>query len=181
MKSLPNEKRLISQAKEGDNLSFEKISVHYLGLINKLSSQYQAEGYDKGDFIQEGLVGLLYAVKSYDDSHNISFKNFALLCIKNRFLSIVKKSGDRSLPTQDSVPLDQVEITDERLNPESRVLYRERLAYLFERAKELLSKKEYSVFMLYINGYSYREIAKKLGINEKSVDNALIRAKKKLL
>ncbi|MCH5201676.1 MAG: sigma-70 family RNA polymerase sigma factor [Oscillospiraceae bacterium] len=182
MKSLSDEKRLILLAREGDNLSFEKLSFHYLGLINKLSSQYSAEGYEKLDFMQEGLLGLLFAVKSYDESYDISFKNYASICIKNRFLSIVKKSAMEKNPSlENALPLDMIEITDESLNPESHMLNRERLASLFQQAKENLSKREYSVFMLYIKGYSYKEISEKLDISEKSVDNSLSRARKKLL
>ena len=50
MKSLQDEERLISKAKEGDNQSFEILALHYLGLISKLSSEYKAAGYDTGDF-----------------------------------------------------------------------------------------------------------------------------------
>ena len=79
------------------------------------------------------------------------------------------------------VSIDDVEITDNGNNPESLLLYQERLASLKEKAKEVLSKREYSVFMLYIEGYSYKEISNNLKITEKAVDNALSRAKKKLL
>ena len=85
------------------------------------------------------------------------------------------------MPDEVKVPFEEVEITDEDLNPESQMLYQERLASLKEKAKKILSKKEYSVLMLYIEGYSYREISRVLKTGEKSVDNALLRAKKKLL
>lgn len=182
MKSLPDEEILISKARRGDNEAFEKLSVYYLGLISKISSEYRTEGYDAGDFVQEGLLGFFGAVKSYDSSCGSSFKNYAIVCIKNRLNSIVKKSErGKALPAGSTVPIEDVEITDESLNPESQVLYRERLAFFNNKVKTLLSKKEQSVLWLYIKGYSYKEISCRLGINEKSVDNALARAKKKLL
>lgn len=182
MKSLENEKRLISKAKQGDSLAFEKIAFHYLGLINKLSNQYKIEDYDTSDFTQEGLLALLSAVKSYDPSQNTSFKNYALLCVKNRFNSLVRKSNSqRQLSNKDTVSIEDLEITDERNNPESQMLNRERLAYLDEKAKRLLSRMEHTVLSFYIKGYSYKEISIALNISEKAVDNALSRAKKKLL
>ena len=182
MKLLKNESQLIFDAKQGNSLAFEKLVLHYLGLINRLSNEYRAEGYDREDFIQEGCVALLSAVKSYDKDKNSSFKNYAMLCIKNRFLTIVRQSkSEKKLPMEAKVSIDDVEITDNGNNPESLLLYQERLASLKEKAKEVLSKREYSVFMLYIEGYSYKEISNNLKITVKAVDNALSRAKKKLL
>ncbi len=182
MKLLDNEKELIFNAKKGSDIAFEKLLLHYLGLINRLSNQYRAEGYDSEDFNQEGCVAFFSAVKSYDETRNISFKNYAMLCIKNRFSTIVRQSkAEKKMPDEVKVPFEEVEITDEDLNPESQMLYQERLASLKEKAKKILSKKEYSVLMLYIEGYSYREISRVLKTGEKSVDNALLRAKKKLL
>ena len=178
-----NENTLIQNAKCGDNLAFEKLSFRYLGLIHKLSNQYKVEGYDTNDFVQEGLLALLSAVKSFDPNHSISFKNYALLCVKNRFRTIVKKSQrDKAIPMSSTVPFDeQLDVTDHTANPENQVLNEERFALLLEKARDVLSQKEYKVLTYYINGYSYMEISEKLGIDKKSVDNALSRAKKKLL
>jgi RNA polymerase sporulation-specific sigma factor len=182
MISLPDEELLISKAREGDNLSFEKLAFHYLGLISKISSEYKAEGYETGDFVQEGLLGLLNAVKTYDSGYGKSFRNYAIVCIRHRFISVVKQSHrKKSLPEGSTIPLEELEITDESLNPESQILSNERLETLFGKAKELLSAREYSVLNLYISGYSYKEISRLLSISEKSVDNALARGKKKLL
>ena len=182
MKSLQNEERLISKAKEGDNQSFEILAFHYLGLINKLSSQYKAAGYDTGDFTQEGLMVLVSAIKSYDPSKNVNFKNYALMCIKRRFYSIVKMSqSGKTIPQECTVPLEDIEITDENLNPETQTLYRERLAYLSRKAKDNLSQREYQVLVLFVKGHSYKEISSMLGVSEKSVGTALARGKKKLL
>ena len=43
-----------------------------------------------------------------------------------------------------------------------------------------LSPKEIRVFGLYLDGLSYKEIAEKLDVTEKSVDNAMFRIRKKL-
>ena len=48
------------------------------------------------------------------------------------------------------------------------------------RLQSVLSKSEYDVLMLYGNGLSYKEIAEKLSVTEKAVDNALQRARKKV-
>ena len=56
---------------------------------------------------------------------------------------------------------------------------REQLDQLLLRLQSVLSKSEYDVLMLYGNGLSYKEIAEKLSVTEKAVDNALQRARKK--
>ena len=49
-----------------------------------------------------------------------------------------------------------------------------------EHLLSFLSQKEYSVMKLFLDGYSYKQIAEKLDITPKSADNALSRARKKL-
>lgn len=181
MKSLENEDEVIALAKSGDNLAFEQLSVHYLALIRKISTEYKAEGYDTNDFIQEGLLGLWNAVRSFDSKRQTAFRNYAMTCIKNRYLSIVRKStGKTAIPDEITVPIDDIEITDKSLNPESRMLFRESLASFYDSVRNKLSTSERSVMELYIQGYSYKEISDKLKIPRKSVDNAIFRAKAKL-
>ena len=65
-------------------------------------------------------------------------------------------------------------------SPEEHFIERESANELLTKIKQVLSKYEYEVFSLYLNGYSYEDIKKDLGVETKSIDNAIQRARKKL-
>ncbi len=166
----------------GDNNAFEEIVNRYKPLVSALATSYCTPDFDVCDFIQEGLLGLLNACKTFDADGGASFKNYASLCIKNRFVSIIRKSKSKSVIPNDSiVSIDDVELSDKnRSNPEELVISEERLKELLEQLNNNLSQNEILVLYYYLKGMKYEEISEKTGLNKKAVDNALQRVKKKL-
>ena len=65
-------------------------------------------------------------------------------------------------------------------NPETLLIDRENLEMVHQRIRQSLSKLEQQVLFLYLSGQSYSEIAAKLAIPAKSVDNAIQRVRRKL-
>ena len=51
---------------------------------------------------------------------------------------------------------------------------------MYARLRETLSKREFEVLGLYVDGLSYSSIAERLGITTKAVDNALQRVRRKV-
>lgn len=174
---------LAKYVKEGDDNAFDELVIRYLGTISFIARRYSAEGYDQKDFVQEGLVGLLHSCRTYDSAAAASFKSYMSLVVERRFISIIRKSNaQRSIPTSSLVTMDDVSdsLEDTAQNPEELLLFSEHLRSTLERLRKVLSKSEYDVLMLYGNGLSYKEIANKLCISEKTVDNALQRARRKI-
>ena len=75
--------------------------------------------------------------------------------------------------------MDGLEIPDCN-SPEKIFFDRESYKSLENSIKLELSGLEYSVLQLFLSGKKYIEIARELNISEKSVNNALIRIRKKL-
>ena len=75
--------------------------------------------------------------------------------------------------------MDGFEIPDCN-SPEKIFFDRESYKSLENSIKLELSGLEYSVLQLFLSGKKYIEIARELNISEKSVNNALIRIRKKL-
>ena len=71
-------------------------------------------------------------------------------------------------------------IPSEELTPEERIMLHERNMELNKYIQENLSEFEQNVLKYYLDGESYKQIAKLLDKNEKSVDNAIVRIKSKL-
>lgn len=163
--------------------AFDVLALRYLRNIGFLAQKYSVDGYDHNDFLQEGLLGLLYACRTFDASQKASFKSYVDIVVERRFISIVRKSKAlKAVPSSSLVPLDDSidELEGECVNPEQLMLSKERFSLLLKDLKNVLSSREYTVLMLYCSGLSYVQIAKSLKITAKSADNALLRAKKKI-
>ncbi|MGN1433871.1 MAG: sigma-70 family RNA polymerase sigma factor [Ruminococcus sp.] len=170
-------------SKNGDDNAFNELAMRYLNTINFIARKYSAEGYEQNDFVQEGLLALLYACRTFDEDGSSGFKNYMSVVVERRFISIIRKSStQKAVPKSALVQLDELGDTLEDLSqsPEELIMCREHLKTVLDKLKNVLSKIEFEVVMLYGNGLSYKEIAKMLSIPEKSADNALQRARRKI-
>ena len=170
-------------SKNGDDNAFNELAMRYLNTINFIARKYSAEGYEQNDFVQEGLLALLYTCRTFDENGSSGFKNYMSVVVERRFISIIRKSStQKAVPKSALVQLDDLGDTLEDLSqtPEELLMCREHLKMVLDKLKNVLSKTEFEVVMLYGNGLGYKEIAKKLSISEKSADNALQRARRKI-
>ena len=71
-------------------------------------------------------------------------------------------------------------LSEQRRTPEEQVLARESAEEFSDSFSRLLSPFEQSVIRLYLDGYSYRAMACRLDRDEKSIDNAVQRIRRKL-
>lgn len=178
-----DDKTLARLSKNGDDNAFNELAMRYLNTINFIARKYSAEGYEQNDFVQEGLLALLYACRTFDENGSSGFKNYMSVVVEHRFISIIRKSStQKAVPKSALVQLDDLGDTLEDLSqtPEELLMCREHLKMVLDKLKNVLSKTEFEVVMLYGNGLGYKEIAKKLSISEKSADNALQRARRKI-
>ena len=175
-----SDKQLSDLLKIDPDKAFSEIVRRYSGLVMKIAASYYADDLTSDDWFQEGMIGLLNAVKSYDESMHTSFSTFADVCIRNRLNSVWRKSKSKK-----NIPLNAcVELTEDSVpcvnSPEEDYIDNEQYLYAVNSFMKQLSLTERDVFLCYLSGFGYSETAEKLGINEKSVDNALCRAKIKL-
>lgn len=174
---------LAKLSKNGDDNAFNELAMRYLSTINFIARRFSAQGYEQNDFVQEGLLGLLYSCQTFDENGTSSFKNYMSVIVQRRFISIIRHlNAQKAVPDSALVQIDDIgeNIEDKSQTPEELVMCREHLKSVFDRLKSMLSKTEFDVLTMYGNGLSYSSIAQKLSISEKSVDNALQRARRKI-
>lgn len=182
---------LQKRAAEGDAAAEEALVERYLPLVSSCARPLKLLGGEGKDLSQEGVFGLISAVRSFDASHGASFRTYAEHCIRMRLLSAIKSASRfKHFPLNDSMSLEQLsEESDPRLsavleqfhrNPEDVVLARENQEELYRALSDCLSKYEKRVLTLYLDGRSYQEIGAQLGKDSKSVDNAVQRIRRKL-
>ena len=181
-------------AADGDSYAEEELVSRYMRLVRICARPLFLAGGESEDLIQEGMFGLLSAVRQYDSKHNASFKTFAEWCIRNRLRSAVKSASSlKHDPLNNRVPLELI-LSDEsqtqavacadffQKSPEEQVLARENRKYteqLYLSLVNMLSKYEKLVLTYYLDGLSYKEIARLTGKGDKAVDNAIQRIKRK--
>ncbi len=178
------EAEILSLSKEGDNEAVTLIITRYRSAVesaaSKFSSSYPIE---KDDLIQEGMIGLLAAVKSFDGSKGTAFATYCGICINNSMQTALRRvSRKKDVPQNNVVPLEEefVNSKNSSRSAEDSFLAQESVSMLTQQLKNELSEFENNVLRLHMVGCSYHEIAERLGKTSKAVDNALQRIRKKL-
>ncbi len=189
------EKKLVLEARAGNVNAEEELFRSYKNFIKIKAHTYVVLGADVEDVMQEGMIGLFKAVKTYDENRDVSFKTYAEVCINSQIINAIKKySRKKHFPLNYSLSLDNVSDTDDEKGislmeelsgssydePESVLLMKEKMQKLKDESYTHFSTFENKVMIEILHGKNIREISNKLGKSEKSIDNAVQRIRKKL-
>ena len=184
---------LCTLAASGDRIAEEALVMRYHRRVRICARPYFLAGGDSEDLIQEGMVGLLAAIREYDSGKAASFRTFAEVCIKNRLISVIKAAArDKHIPLNNYVSFETPLFSGNgdhyaygaadqlQEDPEAILLGREAFQERMRALEGQLSGFEASILRLYLNGLSYSEIAAEVNKSPKSVDNAVQRIRRKL-
>ena len=178
-------------AASGDRTAEETLVTRYIRFVRTCASPFFLVGGDSEDLTQEGMVGLIKAVREYDAEKEASFRTFAEICIRNRLYSVLRAAArDKHKALNQSVSLDTPEFDSHsytsgtnnlaQRNPEDFLIDRENTAALLSGVRKQLSEFEAKILGYYLDGLSCREIARTVGKPPKSVDNAVQRIRRKV-
>jgi RNA polymerase sporulation-specific sigma factor len=176
------DEELAALAKSGDVRAFDDLSARYKSVVLTCARSFFLSGGGRDDLVQEGMIGLYRAVLKYDPSKNISFKSFAVVCIKRNIIDAVRRdNAGKNYVLNSSVSLDDEPalVSPPSSNPENLLIGAEAVSELMRRS-ERLSKLERVILKKYLEGKTYFEIAKEIDSTQKSVDNAVQRIRKKM-
>ncbi len=187
------DEELVIRARDGEEEITEYLMDKYKNLVRSKASTMFILGADREDLIQEGMIGLFKAVRDYDSGRDASFYTFAELCISRQMYTALQASGRKKhSPLNTYVSIYQgndeeegVELIDalenhKERNPEEILIDKENVAAIEKIIDNDLSAFEKQVLELSMTGMGYVEIAKLLGKDGKSTDNALSRVKMKI-
>jgi len=149
----------------------------YINFVWKKACSFSNNYADIQDLSQEGLLALLKAARTYNPQFGVPFQAYAETCVSNRLKSEAVKLKKRQAGASE-LSDDSDGGTD--ISPESILLEKEFTENIYSEFSSLLSRREWAVFRHYLDGLSYSQIAKRLNLPEKSVDNAVYRARKKI-
>ncbi|WP_058486087.1 RNA polymerase sporulation sigma factor SigH [Defluviitalea phaphyphila] len=189
------DEEIIDLIRRGDGQAVDYLINKYKNFVRAKARTYFLIGADKEDIIQEGMIGLYKAIRDYEEEKISSFKAFAELCITRQILTAIKAATrQKHIPLNSYISLNKpiFDGESERItlmdvivggkisNPEELLIGQENLALIENKMGEILSSLECQVLSLYLQGKAYYEIAKEMGRDIKSIDNALQRVKRKL-
>ena len=184
---------MVASAKNGDLSSMENILQYFKPKVTAICREYFLIGADFDDILQEGMIGLYKAITSFNGERNDNFASFATMCIHHQIQNAVKVANSKkNQPLNDYVSINVeggisatedspkiiLQATD--VSAEQLSLNRESVNSLYNKVKSALTDFQYRVLLMYLNGYSYSEIAKVLDVTSKSVDNNIQSIKRKL-
>ena len=184
-----DDREIITYIQHGDKEAIDFLLNKYKNLVRAISQEYFIIGADKEDLIQEGMIGLYKAVRDFDPNKNVPFFGFAKLCITRNIITAIKlATRQKNQPLNNSLSLEQTLYEDETafaletkdLNPEDQLIDKESKIYIEENMLHSLSQLEWRVLSLHLKGRTYQEIATILSKDEKAIDNAIQRSRKKI-
>ena len=181
-----SDEELIVRLQKGEKEISDYLMEKYKEFVRKKARAVYLIGGETDDLIQEGMIGLFKAVQDYRPEKETSFRTFAGLCIDRQLYSAIQSSNrQKHLPLNSYVSLSQAGEAEDlegrwSENPEAVVIDQERTRILKEEIRKALSPMENKVLTYYMQGYGYVKIAKLLGKNPKSIDNALQRIRGKI-
>lgn len=186
------DERIINEAQHGSSEAITQIFEEYENFVFLKAKNYFLMGADKEDLIQEGMIGLLKAIRGYDKEKLASFKTFASICIKRQLITAIKSANSqKNMALNTAVGMTSDNDENKELvytkglesyvsySPEELYLTKEQLSGLKDYLEGNLSTFETTVFNMMVSGETYKDIAVKLDKKVKSVDNAIQRIKRK--
>lgn len=193
------ESEVILAAQQGDELAMEFLLKKYQGLLNYICDKYFLKDGERDDLMQEAMIGFVQGVKYYDPNNGKLFKNFAYLCVKRELDSCIKRSNRKKhMVLNEAISMSSFAegaeesgmdkmayLVDKDSNgnivsPENVLVEKESYNEVMGKITGLLSKMEFNVLMMRLMGHSYNEITDALQLENKSVDNAVQRIRKKV-
>lgn len=177
-----NNDKILSDVQSGNGQP-EALITRYRSIVENVAKKYTSSCMEQDDLIQEGMIGLLAAIKTFDDSKGASFKTYAYTCVDNSMQTALRKYNRlKDIPQNNLVEYLEEEIPQSKgtISAEDYVIAQESVSLLSDLLRKNLSDFENEVLRLHIVGCSYNEIAIRLCKTPKAVDNAIQRIRRKL-
>lgn len=184
------DEQLIARLRAGEQEITDYLMEKYKPMVRKKANAMYLIGGENDDLIQEGMIGLFKALRDYREEKSGGFAGFADLCISRQLYTAIEASNRKknqplntyismSETGTDGVELENF-LMDDATNPELLVIEQEYRKMFREHLEKQLSRMEYNVLRLYLNGSNYVQIAEQMGKSPKSIDNALQRIRRKI-
>ena len=185
---IPTDEELCSRAAQGDSRAESELVRRHGQLVRACARPLFLVGGDAEDLIQEGMLGLLTAIRGFDPGRDTAFRTYAEICIRSRLITAIREAqGGKHAPLNQSISFEPplfdgtyAHLFSSDESPEDVIIGREEMKERLTALRGQLSDFEAQILPPYLNGLSCGEIAKRVGRPQKSVDNAVQRIRRKV-
>ena len=125
-----SDEQLCAACQSGSRNAEEVLAARYHRLVRSIARPYFLAGGDSEDLLQEGMLGLIKAMREYDPTQAAMFSTFADVCIRRRLYSVLKAaSSGKHQPLNQAIPLNpsffDVSLAFAQVDPEVLLIDRE--------------------------------------------------------
>ena len=85
----------LAQARQGDEAALAGIIARMMPVVNAVAARAVCPGLEFEDAVQEGLVGLFCAVRTYKGGAGTAFSTYAAACVRNAVNSAARAASRR--------------------------------------------------------------------------------------
>ncbi|MGE5415985.1 MAG: RNA polymerase sporulation sigma factor SigK [Acidobacteriota bacterium] len=188
------EREALRKIKEGNEEAKNRLIEHNLRLVAHVIKKYEATGEDLEDLISIGTIGLIKAIKTFDENRGTRLATYAARCIENEVLMYLRnmKKTRMEVSIYDPIGYDKegneislmdvlysdneiLDIVDAKMQEEKII---NKMGALNRRERQVIEMR-YGI----LSGLkeTQREIAKKLGISRSYVSRIEKKAISKLI
>lgn len=186
-----DDNELLYLTEENNEEAFTELIDRYSPKIHAIIGKYKQKafqvGLDISDLYQEGLIGLINAIKTYNKEREASFKTYAVVLIEREILDLIKRNDrNKDKTLNNAISLDNFSLEEKQslyniieidnFTPELRLINEE----ITEEVKTELTEFELKVYELKIDGKTNREISLILEKSTRSIENTIQRIKLKI-
>ena len=89
---------LISLSQGGDEQATEELMQYNAGLVTSIASRFLGRGTDMEDLLQIGNIGLLKAIRTFDEKRECAFSTYAVPLIFGEIRRFLRDDGPMKVP-----------------------------------------------------------------------------------
>lgn len=175
---------------EAINIMIDKYKPTILSILKEVQTKYNIIGFEIADLYQEGLLGFMEAIKTFNERKDTTFYTYASVCVRNSIMSSMRSSfrqKNKALNTScslDNLLNDSKEtyyniLEDNSYEPFNLIVGSEEEEDRINKLNNKLSNSEKEIFALRLKGLKNSEIADLLNKDKKTIENAINRIIKK--
>ncbi len=166
-----NEIDLIRGLRQGDMQSFDELYHRYLPNLLGFANSYLMDSQEAEETVQEIFIKIWEKRKYLDENKN--FKSYLFQSVKNLLLNKIR--NQKKIYSLDGIPLDK-EVYDENVLDDLN--YKDVTKKIFFLIKSLPQVRQQVFVMSRMDGLCNAEIADKLNLSKRTIENHIYLATK---
>lgn len=160
---LHSDAQLIAAALRGDHAAFDALTLRYLKPVYQVALYYAKQVQDAEDITQDAFVKVLQKLNTFETAK--SFKPWVLQIARHQALDWLKKKKPllaSSVEMENATHLFE-SIPDPSPTPNEQLMHDELQRALHQELKHLPQHDQKILFLRYMKGLTFREIAEDVG------------------